>query len=224
MKYLLFVILFSSCSLFKYNNTVNKFEEALGTQELLYLNDIVSDFDTYLIDKYPNNKSKFKNYLTDIADGNALTIYKIDSLKMLEYMNSDLFIKFDTIFPDTVWFDGEGFYGRYNFLDFSMDFIVDSFNSIEQAKRRINIDSTINFLKTQPEYFLKKQSNFSTSLDSIKEEDSLVLKYLKAKELIDDIHPKLLASNLYSDLVKRNEYFAKRIFIMENITYSKMYN
>jgi hypothetical protein len=88
----------------KSNGLVERFEKILGEQETAYLNEIVGDFDKYLASKYPDNQSKFKTYLVEISESKVNEYWEIDKTKLKKYQESNLFGKYDTIFPDSVWF------------------------------------------------------------------------------------------------------------------------
>jgi hypothetical protein len=70
-------------------------------------------------------------------------------------------------------------------------------------------------LKNEPRLLLKKPSNFYLALDSINQSDSLILTYLDAKNIVSYMSPFNLAGGLNYYLTENNEYFAKRIFIMD---------
>lgn len=78
-----------------------------------------------------------------------------------------------------------------------------------------NIDSTISALKIESKLSLKEQSRFFIALDTIQMTDSLIIKYLDAKEAAGSISLSLIAGGLKHSLNESNEYFAKRIFVID---------
>ncbi len=187
-----------------------KFEKILGKQETTNLNEIVGDLDNYLIKKYPEQPSKFKAYLNDVSELNLSEYWRLDSIKMKKYRESNLFGKYDTIYPDSVWFDGRSFNIKYP--DFDM---IEEIIPLKRINEETNIDSIINSLRIEPKFLLKKESNFYLALDSIQQSDSLIITYLNEKEAAGNLSPSILANGLKHYLTESNEYFAKRIFVME---------
>ena len=110
MKHLLsfiFALLLLSCNADKQieKNQIKKFKTVLGKTETKQLDDIVRDFDSFLNKKYKNTNSetKLKQYLQELANWDNPEIWKIDELKLKEYYTSNLFAKYDSIYPDSVW-------------------------------------------------------------------------------------------------------------------------
>jgi hypothetical protein len=214
MKYLIIIVIgiaFFACNqrAEKINRDIKTFEKVLGEQETNYLNEIIGVFDNYLTKKYPVQDSKFKTYLVDISESNINDYLRIDSIKMKKYRESNLFGKYDTIYPDSVWFDGQTFNIKYPNFD-----IVEEIIPLKRINEESNIDSTINSLRIEPRFLLKEQSKFYFALDSIQQSDSLMITYLDAKEAAGNLLPSILAGGLKYYLTKNNEYFAKRIFVM----------
>jgi len=186
------------------------FEKLLGKQETTYLNEIIGDFDNFLADNYPDQNSKFKAYLVDISESKIDDYWRIDSNKMKKYRESNLFGIYDTIFPDSVWFDGQTFKIKYPNFD-----IVEEIIPLKRINEVANIDSTINSLRIEPRFLLKEESKFYLALTSIQQSDSLIITYLEAKEAVGNLSPCILANGLKYYLTDSNEYFAKRIFVMD---------
>jgi hypothetical protein len=192
---------------------INRFENSLGEKETKYLNEIVRDFDSYLMTKFKDKKSEseFKQYLTELSESENPDFWKIDNIKLDKYLNSNLFAKYDSIYPDTVWYDN-------NVINVSFASSIGIANSIAPIKRKnqeLNIDSLINSIKTQPRLNEIEPSYFQIALESIMTEDSLVLNYIDAKQAAGTISSRLIASGLIYNLSPETEYFAKRIMIME---------
>ena len=189
---------------------IEKFEKILGKQETTYLNEIVGDLDNYLAENYPYQNSKFKAYLVDISESKVDKYWKIDSMKIKKYRKSNLFGKYDTIYPDSVWYDGQTFKIKYSDFD-----IVEEIIPLKKNNKETNIDSTINALRIEPRFLLKTESKFYLALESIQQSDSLMITYLDTKEAAGNLSPAILAGGLKYYLTENNEYFAKRIFVMD---------
>lgn len=194
----------------KSDNLIEQFEKVLNEKETNYLNEIANDLDNYLATKYPEQESKFKAYLVDISELRIDKYWKIDSVKLKKYRESNLFGRYDTIFPDSVWFDGSSF--KIRFPDFDL---IEEMISNQRKNEEINIDSTINFLKNKPKFLLSEKSNYFIALESIQKSDSLISNYFKAKEVAGNLTPPILARGLLNNYNSNDDYFAKRIFIIE---------
>ena len=189
---------------------IEKFENILGKQETTCLNEIVGDLDNYLAENYPHQNSKFNEYLVDISESKVDKYWKIDSMKIKKYRESNLFGKYDTIFPDSVWYDEQTFKIKYPDFD-----IVEEIIPLKRISKETNIDSTINAMRIEPRFLLKTESKFYLALDSIQQSDSLMITYLDAKKVVGHLSPSVLANGLKYYLTESNEYFAKRIFVMD---------
>ncbi len=194
----------------KNDTPTEKFERILGEQETTYLNEIVCDLDNYLASTYPDQESKFKTYLVDISKSRVKEYWKIESNKLKKYGETNLFGKYDTIYPDSVWYGGLSINIKYPDFEFIEEMIP-----IKRKNGETNIDSMINSLKIEPKYLLIEQSVFYPALDSIQESDSLIINYIDAKEAAGNMSPLILVGGLMYNLNENNEYFAKRIFVME---------
>lgn len=215
MKILLFnilIIFFISCNQGnkKRDNQIERFEQSIGVKELSYINEIIDDFDANLTNNYPDHKFKFKAYLTEISELKKIQYFKIDSTKLKKYSESKLFKKYDTIYPDTVWFNGQSFNIKFPNNEFIEEIIP-----IKVENTVLNVDSIINSLKLKPKLILIQQSDFIISLSSIKESDSLITNYIETKEILGDLPPLILVNSLLHYLSENNEYFAKRIFVLD---------
>jgi hypothetical protein len=194
----------------KKHSSIETFEKILGEPETNYLNEIVADFDNYLASNYPDHKSKFESYLVDISELGVKEYLKIDSTKLIKYRESNLFGKYDTLYPDSVWYDGLSFSSKFPDSEFIEEMIP-----IKREGKNTNVDSTINSLKNEPRFVLTEQSRLFLALDSISQSDSLIITYFDAKEAVGSMSPSILAGGLRYYLNDNNEYFAKRIFIMD---------
>ncbi|WP_417600390.1 hypothetical protein [Owenweeksia hongkongensis] len=192
------------------NESIKKFENILGEQEVFYLNEIIKGLDTYLDQNYSNQDFKFKSFLIDVQESKLENYWAIDSIQLRKYRGSQLFKKYDEILPDSVWFNGHTFNIKYP--DFELE---DEMIPILKNGKISNIDSTISALKIEPKLSLKEQSRFFIALYAIQMTDSLIIKYLDAKEAANSIAPSLIAGGLKHSLNESNEYFAKRIFVID---------
>lgn len=200
---------FFSCNQTNKTNSIIKFKSILGENETAELNEIVIDFDNFLHLKYPNENSVFEIYLNDLTKKSDSNIYIIDSTIVSKYAESNLFPKYKIMFPDSVWYDGLSFKIKYPYSKV-LDEYVPIMRNIE-----FNIDSMILEIKSTPKLLTENESSFLSALDSIKDSDSLILNYLDAKSIIGNISTKMLSKGLLVGLSKDNEYFAKRILIMD---------
>ena len=191
------------------NDRINEFEKSLGEIETRYLNELVNDFDLFLNNKYKDEEFKFKKYLTEISESNQPDIWKIGKNKLEEIKETNLFAKYDSIYPDSVWYDNNVFNVSYSDSDLGIT------NSIALKNKESNIDSTINSLKSKPRLKEVEPSYFQIALESIVTKDSLIQKYLDARKTAGTISIRLIAGGLLYDLKPENEYFAKRIIIMQ---------
>jgi len=214
MKHILTILIlffFFSCTQGK-NDRVNEFENSLGERETKYLNELVNDFDSFLNKKYKNEKFKFKKYLTEISESNQPDIWKIDKNKHEEIRKTNLFAKYDSIYPDSVWYDNNVYNVLYSDSDVG---ITNSIAYINEENKESNIDSIINSLKSKPRHKEIEPSYFQIALESIMTKDSLIQNYLDARKAAGTISIRLVADGLHYGLKPENEYFAKRILIME---------
>lgn len=191
---------------------IDKFETTLGGQETKYLNEIVHDFDSYLMTKYQekNSDSEFKQYLAELSESKKPDFWNIDETKLDNYLKSNLFAKYDSIYPDSVWYDGLSFCSKYPHSDFINEMIP-----IKRNNQELNIDSIINSRKKTPRLEEIEPSYFQIALESIMTKDSLIINYIDAKHTHGTISSRLIASGLLYSLNPEKEYFAKRIMIME---------
>ena len=194
------------------NELMDKFENILGESETKYLNEIVGDFDSYLKTKYKdtNSNSELKQYLRDLSKSKYPDFWKIDKMKLDKYLKSNLFAKYDSIYPDSVWFKNNEINIRFNELG-----ITESIIPIKRKNQELNVDSLIISIKKTPKLNEIEPSYFQIALESIMEKDTLILNYIDAKQTAGNISLRLIANGLLYNLSPKKEYFAKRIMIME---------
>ncbi|WP_303923380.1 hypothetical protein [Draconibacterium sediminis] len=189
-----------------------EFENSLGQTETKYLNDLVNDFDSFLNIKYKNEEIKFKQYLTEISESRDPEIWEIGKDKFEEIQKTNLFAKYDSIFPDSVWYDNKVFNVSYSDSKVGISNSI-AFINLENTKT--NIDSIINSLKTEPRLEEIEPSYVQIALETVMADDTLIQNYLDAKKTAGTISIRLIAGGLLHDLKSDDEYFAKRILIME---------
>ncbi|NOU58501.1 hypothetical protein [Marinifilum caeruleilacunae] len=198
-----------SCKMDKEDYIIKKFENLLGEQETKFLNELVTDLDLFLDSEYPGKKLKFKEYLKDISKSSVKTDWTIDDVKLQSYKESNLFGKYDTIYPDSVWHEGISFKINHPNHGISEELIP-----IDGQNKQILIDSILNLLKNKPLSVLTEASCFYSALDSVKQSDALIIEYLDAKQAVGRISQQNLADGLLSNYDDSKEYFAKRIYII----------
>lgn len=209
LTFAILVFLFSCTE--KKDVRIIEFENSLGETETNYLNDLVHDFDSFLNIKYKNQEFKFKEYLTEISESKEPDIWKIDKNKLEEIEKTNLFAKYDSIFPDSVWYDNKVFNVSYSDLHLG---VTNSIAIIEK-NQDLNIDSIISSLKNKPRLEEIEPSYVQIALETVMTEDTLIQNYLDAKKTAGTISIRLIAGGLLHNLKPENEYFAKRILIME---------
>ena len=194
------------------NSRIERFEKILGEPENSYLNEIVDDFDAFLDSKYKRDisVSKFKQYLLKNSEADISKFWRIDSLKLIKYRQSNLFAKYDFIYPDSIWYEN----GQIN-LKFHKYEMEESIIPNQRKKRVLNIDSIINIKKNEPRRMLIKASKFFVALDSVKQGSPLINYYLQTKNLSGSTPPHILTHGILYDLSNTDQYFCKRILIME---------
>ncbi len=207
----MFLIFFFSCT-HGQNGRIDEFENSLGEIETKYLNELVNDFDLFLNKKYKDEEFKFKKYLKEISESNQPDIWKIGKNKLEEIKKTNLFAKYDSIYPDSVWYDNNVFNVSYSDSDLG---ITNSIALKNKENKESNIDSIINSLKSKPRLKEIEPSYFQIALESIVTKDSLIQKYLDARKTAGTISIRLITGGLLHELQPENEYFAKRIIIMQ---------
>ena len=144
--------------------------------------------------------------MQEIANLNNPEIWKIDELKRKEYHTSNLFAKYDSIYPDSVWIENDLINLKYNELE-----AIQSIIPINKP----NLDSMMNELKKEPKLSQTSPGNFLRALESITQKDSQIVNYLNAKKIEGNISLYMLANGLLSNYKNSFEYFTKRILVME---------
>ena len=191
---------------------VNEFEKSLGETETRYLNELVNDFDLFLNKKYNDEEFTFRKYLTEISESNHPDIWKIDNNKLEEIKKTNLFARYDLIYPDSVWYDNNVF--RVSYTDSDVG-ITNSIAIKYKSNKESDIDSIMNFLQSEPRLKEIEPGYFQIALETLETKDALIQKYLDAGKTAGTISLRLIAGRLLHDLNPDNEYFAKRIIIMQ---------
>uniref|UniRef100_UPI00321662F5 hypothetical protein n=1 Tax=uncultured Draconibacterium sp. TaxID=1573823 RepID=UPI00321662F5 len=203
-------VLLLSCSADKKveKKLISEFKTILGKRESKQLDDIVRDFDAFLNNNYKskNSELRLKQYLEEIANGDNQEFWKIDEVKLKEYHTSNLFAKYDSIYPDSVWIENDFINIKYKDSEVTQSII---------PINKSNLDSMVNELKKEPELNQTSPGSFMLALESIAPKDSQIINYLDAKEIAGGISLYMLANGLLHNYKTRSEYFTKRIFVME---------
>jgi hypothetical protein len=191
----------------KENKIITKFENSLGKLETKYLNEMVDDFDTFLAKKYDNNStSNLKIYLKELSSTDKQEIWKIENKKLKQYLSSNLFAKYDTIYPDSVWIEDNLINVRFKEFETVQSIIPIDNNDIKALVEEI---------KKEPELNQTVPSSFYQALKIVANQDSLIANYLDYWEIAGRAPLYLLAGGLSHDYRDDSEYFLKRILIME---------
>lgn len=193
------------------SNLIDKFEIVLGQTEKLYLDEIVADFERYLVTNYPAKsiEESYDIYLKDLAKNRVKIPWRIDSSKLERYLNSNLFAKYDSFYPDSVWIED----GMVNYT-MEGDELVSTLIPIIHKGQNQNIDSMAHEVKTNPHILITVQSSFNIALDSISSSDSLIYNFIDAKEFIGH-NPFDIAEGLLFYKPDYSDYFIKRIIAFE---------
>jgi hypothetical protein len=192
------------------NDRIDEFENALGETETRYLNELVNDFDSFLNEKFKGEEFKFIKYLTEISESNQPELWKISMDKFVEIQKTNLFARYDSIFPDSVWYDDKGFNVSYSYMG-----IRNSITITQKKNQELDVDAIIKSLKNKPELKEVEPGYFQISLESVMSGNTLIKNYLDAKKTAGTLSIRLVADGLLRELKDENEYFAKRILIME---------
>ena len=150
--------------------------------------------------------------MTQISESGEPDIWRIDKNKLEEIKQTNLFAKYDSIYPDSVWYDNNVLNVSYSDSDVG---ISNSIAFINKDNNESNIDSIIHSLKSKPRLKEIEPSYFQIALESIVTKDPLIQNYLDARKKAGTISIRLIAGGLLHDLKPDNEYFAKRIIIMQ---------
>lgn len=211
IKIVLVISMISSCAKDNVKSkNVAKFKEIIGRTELEELNVIIKDLDKELEANYPEDRHRFKRFLKEFNEPNFVNQWSLDSLKLRSFLKSKLFNTYKMAYPDSVWFNGKTFSVEYKELAVSEEVIP-----ILKVGEYPNVDSTVAALLNQPSRILVARGKFFIALDSIRLADTLVSNYLDAKEAAGRLSPYAMTKGLEYSINKDNEYFAKRIFVME---------
>ena len=204
----IFLFLSCNCNTDEEQKRITKFEEALGEQETEYLNEIIDNFDSFLAKNYKGviKDERFKNYLTDIAIGTDVELFWIDSSDIKRYFKSNLFTKVYIEYPDTVWIAEKTVKVLYK-----NETIPDEYIPLDKEQ---NLEKLYNEVKNEPIVGVSNLSTFYDALDTVKDEDPLILEYLDFCDTAAGISPGLLADAIL-DYESKSNYFSKRIFVME---------
>ena len=203
------LFLFYSCvnPLKKENELIPKFEKSLGKLETKYLNEMVDDFDTFLTKKYDNDsESNLKRYLNELSSTDKQEIWKIEAKKLEQYLNNNLFAKYDTIYPDSVWVEEDLMNVRFKEIE-----TIQSIIPIENN----DLKSMVEEIMMEPKLKQRAPSSFHQALKSVADQDSLIANYLYYCENAGHTPLNILAAGLSHDYNEDSAYFLKRILIME---------
>jgi hypothetical protein len=235
------VFIIQGCTQKKKDNDIIVFESTLSNKNAKELNEIIKEFDNYLLARFPSNNSidsSYRLFLTKICLSDDFFLSKSDSLFLVKlrnrFSNSGL-QKELLLTPDTMFLinENKGLFRRYIYIDSQMDTVGVINDTFPLPPNPRNIDFTeidfYNFLNKKHqlqlfnvfgEYFrgLKKIKNRNTFISSYIEEkmqvliDSGQLRYSGFNDF------KLFACGLKSQNIDFSDYFIKRIIVIELLT------
>ncbi len=215
---LIVFILLTSCESDKrlaQDKNIKLFESLLGQEDCQYLNDIIVKFDMFLEQKYAGDSDSnlFRKYLIDIENTGSIEFIELDSL---QYFNNNLFNTYQIEYPDSIWIDDTVVHIKYPGMP-----IEDT--RIPLAPNEESKNVLINKLFKIPEISITNISSYFLALDSIKDNDTLIEKYLETKNVVGMIHPGLMVSGILMHLDNGSEYFCKRMFVMEFLEHDNLW-
>ena len=146
--------------------------------------------------------------MTEISESKQPEIWRIKKEKFKEILENNLFAKYDSIYPDSVWYDNNVFNVSYSDSDLG---ITNSIALKNKENKESNIDSIINSLKSKPRLKEIEPSYFQIALESIVTKDVLIQKYLDARKTAGTISIRLIAGGLLHDLQPDNEYLQREL-------------
>jgi len=222
---LIILVLSISCSNQK---KIAEFENILGYEESITLTYLVEDFETkYLKKTYPNLKlnEAYHSFLIDMnntgglpsPDNNSIENYK-------KFDNSKLKLQIYGV-PDSIWIEKSDIPSlmiKWKFLTqnekFEYQLSESSPVSYSSGTRRIslnnnNSDSIIDFAKNRTEinYF----GSYNKAINSISEELRFVKEYIESRNITGSTNPSIFVPHLIALKPDFNNYFIKRIIIIE---------
>ena len=213
MKYILlfiFSIMLITCNDKNkvYEENIKTFENLLGVNETQCLNAFVDDFNSFLESNYTEKSGglQFEQYLIESENANEPKYWDIDSDLLNNCSGNSLFAIYDSIYPDSIWYDFT--FINLKFKDFE---IIQSIIPISNIQ---NIDSLIVDLSDDPRLILKEESSFYMALDSIKSRDKKIEGFINAKLEQGNLSPAIVSGGILYDFNENELYFSKRIFVM----------
>ena len=207
--FVLIILAFSSCKNSTEADRISEFEKALGAANTKCLDDLVLNLDSHIETLDFGTDLKFQHYLQVTKDSNLNTAFT-PLFSDQTCIRNIYFGKYDTIYPDSVWYENSSFHVTYADTLYSTEFIVVPFESGD-----VDIDSVIQREYSEPKLIKVEEGLFLNSLYSLTNKDSLISKYIDMKYWAGSISLKLVAGGLLANTSEENIYFAKRIFIYE---------
>ena len=104
--------------------------------------------------------------------------------------------------------------GVFNF-SYSQSGISNSIAFRNRQNQELNVDSLIHSIKNEAKLNEIEPSYFQMALESVIDGDSLIQNYRAAKQTAGTLSIRLIAKGLIYTYKPENEYFAKRILLME---------
>jgi len=207
------IIAFTSCNFKEQrkSESIIRFENSLGEKELIFLNEMVLSFDTFLDTLYDSNKtdSKYKQFLVDLSKNRVDLKWEIEANRIEEYRRkSNLFLNCHTVYPDSFLVQNNKVTPLFSEHE---DYIFPG----TRIKEGQNTDSIIQVLKKACAIVsIKEEGQFNLALKSVFDIDNLVAEYLKHKNNNEEYDFRITVKGLLNSYSVDSEYFSKRIFVM----------
>jgi hypothetical protein len=209
-KFFLVFIVVSCGKVYKEKKEVNNFENKLGFEMTVHLNELLKEFENYLDNSYNHNKysNKYISYLEDVIDSNCSKVWNLDSLSSYNHkLKSNLLGYYEL--PDSVMYQGK------SFITYNNGEISSYISIIDSDDNQISIDSLIK--KLSNELVWLGRGKFFLALDST--EHSHIINYY-----LEETHKHVhgfgiydLAVMLLTNTIDFDDYFIKRIILIESI-------
>ncbi|WP_333695871.1 hypothetical protein [Flavobacterium sp.] len=240
------LVLFYSCK-FKNNDAdIEKFERELGEKNVATINLLLEDFEQNYLKVHYNNQSldtAYYNFLVDVKKGNSLNEYpnhkKMDSLFSESDLYSEIYLK-----PDSVWIARDKNSDITNFTkegkvliklncDKEYPKLIKRYKSFNQSDKveydyitENHCTGFIDFEKFSDDEIISKglvhyESNalgkYNRAIFDLQNRGAVFKNFQRIKESKGFLNASSLASGLIYDKADLNDYFIRRIILLEII-------
>ncbi len=221
MRYLIiFLIVLFSCTSTTKDSRIEKFGRSLGKDKIEVVDKAVLYLDNYVTDKYKSEdlNSNYQSFLSDILEDKIdwkefysnLELRNINELSQSVGLWNEIYLKFDS-----AYFQNGEIVTIYSYSpsDTADKIIIESSSLIMRQSDLLKIDSLIKDQETLLEY--NPDGRYLKALELIKGNDSLIIHYLKQKELTGLFSHGMLAAGFIQDRADFNDKLVRQIFAIE---------